>query len=219
MHDPADQTLAELRRSLAAALPDEAAFEGWGDAALVAAAARLDVPVERARLVYTGGAIDMIDSWFAWIDEAMAERLPPGQLATLPIRARIAALVETRLTLLEPHREALRRALAVIAQPQNAARGAALAWRAADVMWRLAGDTATDLSHYSKRLTLAGVYGSTLLAFLDDESEGHADSSAFLARRIEDVMRFERLKRTLRRDPERRFDVARFLGRLRYPGI
>jgi ubiquinone biosynthesis protein COQ9 len=68
-------------------------------------------------------------------------------------------------------------------------------------------------------MTLAGVYATTLLVLADDESEGHAETRAFLARRIEDVMRFEKLKARLRPDPERRFSPARFLGRLRYPAV
>jgi ubiquinone biosynthesis protein COQ9 len=101
--------------------------------------------------------------------------------------------------------------------PQNIATGTRLAWRAADRMWRLAGDHATDFAHYTKRLTLAGVYGATLLVLLDDESEGLAETRAFLDRRIENVMRFEKLKARIKPDPERHFSPARFLGRLRYP--
>ena len=92
-----------------------------------------------------------------------------------------------------------------------------LGWRAADAMWRIAGDTATDLNHYTKRLTLSAVYGSTLLVWLDDESEGEADTRGFLDRRLADVMRIEKLKAQFRPDPERQFSVTRLLGRLRYP--
>ena len=49
-----------------------------------------------------------------------------------------------RLELVQPHKEALRRALAILAQPQNLPLAARLGWRAADRMWRSAGDRATD---------------------------------------------------------------------------
>jgi ubiquinone biosynthesis protein COQ9 len=116
-----------------------------------------------------------------------------------------------------PHREALRRALAVLAQPRHAPHAARLGWRAADAIWRLAGDTATDLNHYSKRAILVAVYGSTLLAWLDDESEGFADTAGFLDRRIDEVMRFEKAKARLMPAPGDRFSLVRLLGRLRYP--
>jgi ubiquinone biosynthesis protein COQ9 len=217
MTAPIDMTLDELRDALAEALPGEVAFDGWSDTALAAAAAALGVPADRARLAFPDGATQMIDAWFAAIDRQMIAALPPQALAAMRIRARIGALVLARIAAVEPHKEALRRALAILAMPQNAATGARLAWRAADAMWRLAGDTATGFAHYTKRLTLAAVYGSTLIAFLDDESEDHADTRAFLDRRIGDVMAFEKLKAQLRPDPERHFNVARFLGRLRYP--
>ena len=101
--------------------------------------------------------------------------------------------------------------------PQNAARGARLGWRAADAMWRAAGDAATDYNHYSKRMTLGAVYAATIAVFLDDESEGHADTRAFLARRIENIMQFERAKAKWLTPPEHRFSLSRFVGRLRYP--
>ena len=83
-------------------------------------------------------------------------------------------------------------------------------------MWRLAGDTATDYNHYTKRLLLAGIYSATLMAFIDDDSDGKAETRAFLDRRIDDVMKFEKAKAQLLQNREG-FDVARFLGRLRYP--
>jgi ubiquinone biosynthesis protein COQ9 len=87
-------------------------------------------------------------------------------------------------------------------------------------MWRAAGDTATDLAHYSKRTTLTAVYAATLLVFVDDESEGQADSRAFLARQIENVMQFEKLKAKVKgAGGGERLSLSRFIGRLRYPAI
>src|SRR3546814_12177150 len=105
-------------------------------------------------------------------------------------------LVETRIDLLAAHRESLRRALALLALPPHVPFAVKLGWRAADHMWRLAGDTATDYNHYSKRAILGAVYGSTMAVFLNDASEDFADTRAFLARRIDQVMRFESWKRS-----------------------
>ena len=115
-------------------------------------------------------------------------------------------------------RSALRRAFAILAQPQNAMAAARFAWRASDRMWRLAGDSATDFSHYSKRGILAALYTSTMLVFLDDSSEGLTETQGFLDRRIEDVMRIERMKAQWR-SSERLPSLSRFLGRLRYPAV
>jgi len=159
----------------------------------------------------------MIDAWFDRVDRAMLEAFPPERIAALKIRQRIGDLILFRLALLRPHREALRRALAMLALPQNAAAGARLAWRSADRIWRLAGDTATDYNHYTKRAILIGVYGSTTLVFLDDETEDMADTRAFLARRIDDVMQFEKVKARVLGSGTPRLSLSRFLGRLRYP--
>lgn len=217
MTDPQDMTLDELRAALAERLPQEAAFDGWSEKALDAAAQSLGVPADRARLAFAGGAGQMVDAWFANIDRHMADQLPPETLAQMRIRDRITALVLARLAAMAPHREALRRALAVLAMPHHVAMATALGWRAADAMWRLAGDNSTGFAHYTKRMTLIGVYGSTLLIFIDDQSEDYAETRAFLDRRIDDVMKFEKFKAQLRPDPERHFSLARFLGRLRYP--
>ena len=71
----------------------------------------------------------------------------------------------------------MRTALSILAMPQNVPLALRIGWRSADLMWRLAGDTATDYNHYTKRLILSGVYGSTLLAWLDDQSEGWTETA------------------------------------------
>jgi len=214
---PPDPTLDEIRAALAPAIAANAGFDGWSDVALARAAQGEGVDVDVARLAFPGGTIDMIDAWFGAIDAAMAAALPPEKLATMKIREKITALVEARLALLMPHREALRRALALLAMPGNLLRAGKLGWRAADLMWRAAGDTATDYNHYSKRAILAAVYGATVTVLLDDESERHADTSAFLARRIEGIMRFEKTKAQLIGRTSHRPSLSRFIGRLRYP--
>lgn len=215
-----DMTLDEVRAALAPILPRHAAFDGWRREAVTMAAEQCGIDAGIAALAFPGGAMEMIDAWFESIDSRMREALPQEKLATLSIRMRITTLVETRLTLLARDREALRRAQAVMAMPRNAAAAARLGWRAADVMWRAAGDESTDLNHYTKRLTLAGVYAATLLVFVDDESEDWAETRAFLARRIEGVMRFERAKAQWKGiGAGERLSFARFIGRLRYPAI
>lgn len=216
---PADPTLDELRAALAPLVATNAAFDGWSSAAIDSAAASLAIDSGVARLAFADGAVDMIDAWFAHIDREMAERLPPEKLAAMKIRERIAALVETRLDLLAPDRESLRRAAAILAMPQNAARAARLGWRAADVMWRLAGDTATDYNHYTKRGLLGGIYAATIVVFLQDESEGWADTRGFLARRIDNVMQFEKAKARFLGRASHRPSLSRFIGRLRYPAV
>jgi len=212
-------TLDEIREALAPGIAANAAFDGWGDAARDMAAEGAGIDTDVARLAFTGGAIDMIDAWFAHIDRDMAAALPPETLAPMKIRARIAGLIEARLDAVVADRESLRRALAILAMPQHVARGARLGWRTVDTMWRMAGDTATDYNHYTKRTILLGVYGATVTVFLDDDSEGQAETRAFLARRIDGIMRFEKAKAGFVKRYEHRPSLSRFVGRLRYPVV
>ena len=217
--DLQDATLDELREALAPDLAANAAFDGWNNQAIDAAADARGVDRDVARLAFPSGAIGMIDAWFASVDVAMAGRFTPEQLGAMKIRERITVLVEARLAILAPHRDSLRRALAILAMPQNAPRAARLGWRSADAMWRLAGDTATDYNHYSKRAMLGGIYAATIAVFVQDDSEDYADTRAFLGRRIEDIMRFEKAKARFLGRETYRPSLSRFIGRLRYPAV
>lgn len=213
-----DPTLDEVRAYLAPVLAAQAAFDGWNDKAVEAAADLTGVDADLARLAFNEGPVDMIDAWFLSVDEAMAAKYSAEELAAMKIRERITALVTTRMEIMESDREGLRRALAILAMPQNLKVAARMGWRVADKMWRLAGDTATDYNHYTKRVMLSAVYGSTMGVFLDDDSEDYAETKAFLDRRIENIMQFEKTKAKLLRPVGDRFSMARFLGRLRYRG-
>ena len=214
---PPDPTLDEIRAALAPAIAANAAFDGWGKTALKLAAEAGGIDPGVATLAFPGGTLDMIDAWFAHVDAEMVRALPTETLAAMKIRERIRAQVAARLAVLAPHRDALRRALGVLAMPQNSARGARLGWRSVDLMWRQAGDTAADFNHYSKRLILGGVYAATIAYMLDDESAGLADTHGFLSRRIEGIMRFEKLKGGFRERTEHLPSLTRLIGRLRYP--
>ncbi|QZD88889.1 COQ9 family protein [Qipengyuania aurantiaca] len=215
--DIADLTLDELRLALAPAIADAAVFDGWSDEALTMAAEQMGADLDVARLAFKGGAIDMVFAWIEAVDMAMAAAFPEEVMAAMKIRERIRALVQFRLDAVAGQEEALRRALAIMAMPQNVVRSTKRGWQTADVMWRLAGDTATDYNHYTKRAILASIYGATLAVFADDTSEDKAETRAFLDRRIEGVMQFEKVKAKWLNPDRESFSVTRFLGRLRYP--
>jgi ubiquinone biosynthesis protein COQ9 len=216
---PEDPTLDELREALAPHVAANAAFDGWHAEAVDAAADALGVNRAIARLAFQNGPVEMIDAWFASIDAEMLDRLPPERLAAMKIRERITALVETRLEIAAPNREALRRALSILALPQNAVRAAKLGWRSADTMWRAAGDVSTDYNHYTKRGILGTVYGATVTVFLNDESDNWSETRAFLSRRIDGIMRFEKTKAKWLGADTHRLSLSRFIGRLRYPAV
>ncbi|MBA3669862.1 MAG: COQ9 family protein [Sphingomonas sp.] len=209
--------LEALRHRLALPLGDNAVFDGWTKAAVDSAAARLGIDPAQARLAMPKSAAGKIHCYIDGIDRALEAWAADNDVATLKIRAQIRTLLWQRLQLMMPAREAVRSALSTLAMPQNLALAASASWRSVDRMWRLAGDTSTDFNHYTKRMTLGAVYASTLLVWLDDQSLDQTETAAFLDRRIDNVMLFEKVKAQWRGSADRRPSLARFVGRLRYP--
>ena len=208
--------LERMRRRLALAVGENAVFDGWTKAAVDSAAGQLGLDPVQARLAMPKTQAGMIDIYIQEVDRGLETWFTPKRLEKLKIREKIRQLVWHRLEIMGPAREAVRRGLAILAMPQNVPLALRISWRTADLMWRIAGDTSTDFNHYTKRMTLGAVYASTLLFWLDDQSEGWRDTAAFLDRRIDDVMRFEKFKAEWRGSSEH-LSLSRFLGRLRYP--
>src|SRR6476660_6655211 len=213
----APSPLESLRRKLALAVGENAVFDGWTRKAVDSAAAQLGIDPVQARLAMPKSQPAMIDLYIQEVDRALEAHFTPERLAGMKIREKIRSLVWQRLQIQAPAREAVRRALAILSMPQNVPLALRISWRTADLMWRIAGDTSTDFNHYTKRMTLGAVYGSTLLAWLDDSSQGWSETAAFLDRRIDDVMRFEKWKAEWRNASDQRPSFSRFMGRLRYP--
>lgn len=211
--------LAAIRRQLAIAVGENAVFDGWSEAAVNSAAAALDIDPAVARLAFPKGQVGLVAAYVAAVDEALIAAFPPSAIAAMRVSQRIRALLLKRFEIMTPAREAVRSALSIMASPQNLTEAARLGWRSSDVMWRLAGDTATDFNHYSKRAILSTIHATTLLVWIDDNSEGQADTIAFLDRRLAGVARFEQAKAQWTGSADRRPSLARFVGRLRYPPV
>jgi ubiquinone biosynthesis protein COQ9 len=198
--------LAESQRDalIEGMLPD-VSFDGWSRAALRAAARRVGMSAAEAMALFSGSPSDFVACFSRWADGRMLDRLETLPLDPLRVSERIALAVNIRLEIVEPWREAVRRALAVLTLPQNAPLALRLLYETVDGIWYAAGDTATDFSFYTKRGTLAGIYAATLLYWLEDHSPGAADTRAFLDRRLADAARIgaarHRLQTALERLP------------------
>ncbi|MBV8652016.1 MAG: COQ9 family protein, partial [Alphaproteobacteria bacterium] len=153
---------------LLAVLPN-VPFDGWSIAALRGAARSLGMSEAEAIELYPH-TVALVEGFSHWADREMIARIEGLDFEAMKVRERVAAAVRARLAVLEPHREAARRGLAVLALPQNAPLGLRLLYDTVDAIWYAAGDTATDFNFYTKRALLAGVYGATMLYWLDDRS-------------------------------------------------
>lgn len=174
-------------RILEAALP-EVPFDGWTWKVIEQAAVRAGYELSMARSVFPGGVSSALDHFSGMADRLMLERLGAVDPETLRVRDRIHMAVMARLRVLYPWRDAVRQAASYWAMPSRIGQGSRIMWRTADIIWRWAGDTATDYNHYSKRTLLCGVMASTTLVWLDDNSQGVTETEAFLERRIGSVL-------------------------------
>lgn len=200
--------LAAVRdKILAAALPN-IPFDGWTDAMLKQAVIDAGVDPHEAKLA-APRPIDLAIALHRKGDRDLAKAMAEAPLGEMRIRDRVAFGVRKRLEIADPHREAVRRAAALMALPTNAATSARLIWETADTIWTALGDPSDDLNWYTKRAILSGVYSATMLYWLGDETPDREKTWEFLDRRIEGVMRFEKTKAAINANP---------LGRLMMTG-
>ncbi|MEX2454781.1 MAG: COQ9 family protein [Rhodospirillaceae bacterium] len=204
-------------RLLVAALP-HVTFDGWTDAAFRAGARDLGLDIREVHLLFPGGAREAVAHFSDWADRRMLIALGGHDLAALRLRQRVALAVRLRLKVLARWREAVRRSVGFLALPPNGAIAARCLYRTVDAIWHAAGDRSADFSFYTKRALLAAVVSTTTLYWLDDDSEGSAESWGFLERRIDNVMRIPSLRQRLDRVAERLPDPFRILRAARDRG-
>ena len=198
MTDPDATDIAARRAALIAAALVHVPFDGMGDRALMAGAAELGIAPDLARVLVPGGGAGLAAAYHRGLDEALAAWLaatpPEGRF-----RDRITAAVVQRLLLAD--RELVRAGAATLALPVHAGLAARLMGETADAIWSGLGDASQDVNWWTKRGILASVIAATVLYWLGDDSENMVDTRAFLDRRIEGVMRFEKAKAQLRKLP------------------
>jgi len=169
-------------------------FDGWTKAALQAGVQDAGFDADMALRAFPGGLPDLAQHMADWADRRMLDELTDLDLDAMRVRDRVAAGVKARLQVVTPYREAMRRLLAYLTLPQNAPMAARQTWRTVDEIWYAAGDDAADFNYYTKRSLLLPVYTTTVLYWLNDDSDGMAATWDYLDRRISDVLKVPALK-------------------------
>jgi ubiquinone biosynthesis protein COQ9 len=196
------ERLPERDAAIDAMLPN-VPFDGWTVRSLRAGLRSAGLDEEEAAILFPLGAADMVAVFCDLADRRMAEAAT--RLTETKLTARVRELIALRLEMNRPHKEAIRRAMAVLALPGNARTAAATMARTVDAIWHAAGDRSADFSWYTKRALLAAVYGATVLFWLHDTSEDDSATRAFIDRRLRGVGRLLRA----------RGRASSFLGRLK----
>jgi len=213
MSEPSDWADEAEQRVLDAALP-LAPRSGWSPRTVAAAAKAAGLSAAEAELLLPHGPRDLAALLSRRHDAQALAALAGTDPASLKVRERIARAVAARLDAALADGPAEQRLAGFLALPPHLPLAARLAWESADVLWRWAGDTATDENHYSKRGLLAGILTGALAIAL---SSGREAALAFVDRRIADVMAFEKWKATTRLRPGHWLEqAAERLGRARY---
>jgi ubiquinone biosynthesis protein COQ9 len=185
-------------RAIRALLP-LAAADGWNGGTLRAALRAIGEDPALAESHFPAGPTGAILAWIDLLNREMAEAAAAEGVAALRVSQRIRRVVELRLTLMSPHKQALRRALSLLALPWNAPQGLRATAEAVDAMWHAAGDTSADFSWYTRRATLAVIYTSTIAWWLRDEDPSILGAMQFLDRRLAGLGRLQKLRRRPRR--------------------
>lgn len=201
--------LSDLKHAILEAALRHVPFDGWSERCLKLALAERGLDRATGLRAFPRGADDLLAFFLAEGERELADELSRRDLGAMKIRDRVALGLRVRLEQLAPHREAVRRAIARQSLPPYTLGALKRLYRTVDTVWRAAGDQATDFNFYTKRALLAWVYGATLLYWLDDDSDGHEATWAFLDRRLDDVMKIgtarlrlgEAVARRLRRRP------------------
>jgi ubiquinone biosynthesis protein COQ9 len=178
-------------------------FDGWTKLALRRGLASLGQPVDDAEMLFPAGGAALVEAYCDLADRRM--EAAAADIAATGLSHRVRAVIAQRLRQNRPHKEAVRRAIAVLAMPRHARLAAACTARTVDAIWHAAGDQSSDFSWYTKRAILTAVYTGTVLFWLRDASDDDAATLAFLDRRLADIGRIGGLRR--------RAEAA--LGRLR----
>ncbi len=171
-------------------------FDGWGPETFASAVADSGVSEALAKVAAPRGSVDLAAAYHKRGDREMVAALEAADLSEMRFRDRIAHAVWIRLQSVD--REVVRRGMSLFSLPIYAAEGTRLVWETADAIWTSLGDSSNDVNWYTKRATLSGVFASTVLFWLGDDSEGFVDTKAFLDRRIDDVMQIEKAKARVR---------------------
>ncbi len=196
MTAPIDPALDQL---LDAALP-HVAFDGWARRTFDAAIAEVGVDPADAETLCPRGAVDLAIAYHKRGDAAMVAALNNADLRDMRFRDKVAHAIRLRIRAIDD-KEAVRRGTSLFALPHMAADGAKLVWGTADAIWTALGDSSRDVNWYTKRLTLSGVYSSVVLFWLGDDSLDAQATDAFIDRRIDNVMQFEKVKAQVRDNP------------------
>ena len=195
----------QVRKDLIRAMLTHVPFDGWTWESMEQGA--VDINFERKKTsslrikifkdLFKNGPIDFIDIFSEIIDLEVKENYNLIELKPERVPEKIKKIIMIRLNLCQRYKEAVRSSISLTAMPVNAKASLKILYRTCNSIWRIAGDKSTDFSFYTRRISLATVYTSTLLFWLNDNSNENVETEFFLERRLKDISKISTLKKRL----------------------
>ena len=182
---------------IASALP-LAAIEGWTVSVYEKAVNAAGMTEAEAALAFPGGPQTIVPVFFDIRLKALQTQISQLPLDEMRIRERVTSGVELWIDGLSDYPAAARKALDWCAvHPLSNHSLPSIVWSVADAIWKGIGDESSGFTFVSKRTTLSAVMTSTLAVWRKHADE-KSEWKAFLDRRIEDVMAFEKFKASVK---------------------
>lgn len=186
----------KIKRDLLSNALKNIVFDGWSEKSLKDAAKTLFGDEKMAFIAFPNGVYDLVDYYAIISDEEMVERIKKLDLKNMKLTEKIIKAVMIRLRL-HNNKEVIKKLLSYYSEPSNAHSAVINTARTIDKIWRAVGDSSYDFSFYTKRFSLATIYSATVLYWLSDDSENNINTEDFLRRRISDLMKFGKFKKTV----------------------
>lgn len=193
----------KVKFDLISAMLPHVPFDGWNWDAIEQGA--IDIGFEKKKTpllrkkiykeLFKNGSIDFIDIFSKMIDLEVKKTYEMMESQPERVPEKIKTIIMIRLNLCQKHKEAVRSSISLTAMPKNAKKSVNILYRTCNSIWRMAGDKSTDFSFYTRRISLAAVYTSTLLFWLNDTSNKIAETESFLDRRLNDISKISNLKK------------------------
>ncbi|ADE30155.1 COQ9 family protein [Rickettsia prowazekii] len=159
-------------------------FNEWNNNLLEEAEEKCSFEKGYALIIFPDGLSEIIEFFEDYLDKIMLENLKTIE-EPKKIREKISLAVKIRVKTLIPIIHSKNASYFAL----NPIQGIKVAVRSCDAIWRYAGDKSLDFNYYTKRGLLLSVYISSILFYIQDESEHYIETDQFIETSIKNIVK------------------------------
>lgn len=161
-------------------------FNEWNDKLLADTETECGFVKGYCHIIFPEGIREIVDFFESWQDQKMLELLSQ-QETPIKIRDRIDLALKIRIKDGIAKLVHLRNR-SYFAVPSNSIFATKTAFRTCDLIWRYAGDKSIDYNYYTKRGLLLSVYITSILYYIQDESEDNIDTDKYITKSLSNII-------------------------------